>query len=177
VTLLDSIKGPLADFVRALFPRYTYLGLYPAKVVAQNSDFTLELVPDESTLPGGVSNVPIENGLGPGVQVKVSAGARVLLGFRRGNPDEPFAALWESGTMTELVVTAATKVTVNAPQVLLGDGHAAPLRYGDAITLAPTGLTPLNAAGVPVTGVALVAPGTPVDVAASANPISTKVKA
>lgn len=40
--------------------------------------------------------------------VKVVAGARVLLGFEAGDPARPVATLWESGSITELVVNGAT---------------------------------------------------------------------
>jgi hypothetical protein len=132
-----DFRAALADFVRGLFPRYAYLGLFPARVVAQNADLTLELVPDDSSLPRGLSNVKVQHGLGPGVQVKVAPGARVLLGFRGGKPDEPFACLWESGALQELVVSAAVRVTVDAPLVLLADGAQGVARIGDTVVAGP----------------------------------------
>ena len=40
--------------------------------------------------------------------VRVTTGARVLLGFEAGDPARPVATLWESGSVTELVVNGAT---------------------------------------------------------------------
>lgn len=141
----EDVKEPLGGSIRVLFPRYLYQGLRPARVVSQNADFTLELRPDENLLPG-LSQVPIKHGV-PGLQVKVAAGARVLLGFQgNGDPSAPYAALWESGTLTELVVTASSKVTVNAPEILLGDGVAQVARNGDPVAVG------LVAGATPVTG-------------------------
>ena len=97
----DRIKGAIVQFIEQVFPRLDYLALYPAKVNAQNSDLTLELRPDDARLPDH-SKVPIRHGV-PNMQVKVSAGARVLLGFEGGDPSKPVATLWESASVTELV--------------------------------------------------------------------------
>lgn len=96
----DRIKAGLAAFVGSMLHRIDYFALYPAKVVAQNADGTLELQPDDTRLPSQ-SKVPIRLGI-PDAAVKVSAGARVLMGFAGGRPEEPIATIWESGTVTEL---------------------------------------------------------------------------
>lgn len=148
-----------------------YRAYYPAKVVAQAADFTLELIPDDTRLPS-LSKVPLRLGV-PGVQAKVAPGSRVLLFFEGGEPSSPAASLFQSSSLLELVVTASTKVTVNAPDVRLGDGHADVVRYGDVVSL---GSLLLSAApGAPVTGVATLALSVvPPQVD---NPVPTKVKA
>jgi hypothetical protein len=55
----------------------------------------------------------------PGVTVTVPAGGRVLLGYAGGNPDLPYACLWESGTVTS--------ITING-------GSARAAREGDHVT-------------------------------------------
>lgn len=85
--IIDALT---ADVRRQL----VYLSLYPAKVVSQNADFTLEVRPDAAVLPG-LSKVPLRHGL-PGVRVLVPAGARLLIGFDEGDPSRPYAALWEA---------------------------------------------------------------------------------
>lgn len=107
---LDRIKGALASFVRGLFPQIDYLARYPARVVGQNADGTLELVPDDARLPG-LSGVPIRIGI-PGVTVKVTAG-RVLLGFAGGDPSKPVAELWEGGAaVTEVKFSGGSEPLV-----------------------------------------------------------------
>lgn len=103
---MDRMKGGLEAFVRSLLHRLDYFALYPAKVVVQNADGTLELQPDDTRLPPH-SQVPIRLGI-PGASVKVAVGARVLLGFAAGRPDLPIATLWETGTVTELTISGAT---------------------------------------------------------------------
>ena len=87
-------------------PRLDHLALYPCTVVAQRSDKTLDLQPDDARVPpcGGV---PIRHGL-PGVTVTVPAGGRVLLGYAGGNPALPYATLWESGTVTAISINGST---------------------------------------------------------------------
>lgn len=101
---LDRLKAGLAGFVRSLFARIDYYALYPAKVIAQNGDGTLELQTDDQRF-AGMSGVPIRYGV-PGITVTVSPGARVLLGFAGGDPSKPIAELWESASVTELDITA-----------------------------------------------------------------------
>jgi hypothetical protein len=104
--MLDRLKANLIELVRVAFPGIDYQALYPARVVAQNVDGTLELQPDSARLPG-LSHIPIRLGI-PGASVKVSAGARVLVGFAGGSPAAPIATLWEAGGLVELAITATT---------------------------------------------------------------------
>lgn len=117
MTAYDRLKASLDAVVNALTARVDYLALYPAKVVQDNGDNTLELKPDDARLPGP-SRVPMRLGI-PGVTVKVNAGTRVLLGFEGGNPGKPVATLWEKDSLREIIITADTKVTVASPAVNL----------------------------------------------------------
>ena len=120
----DRLTGALRGVVRAMLPRVDYLALYPAKVVSQNSDGTLELQPDDQRFPG-LSQVPIRYGI-PGVKVTVAAGARVLLGFAGGDPQQPVAELWESATVTKLQISASA-IEIGS------DGTLQTAALGDAI--------------------------------------------
>jgi hypothetical protein len=107
---VDRLKAALAAFVRSVTSRLDYLALYSCKVLSQNGDGTLELQPDDARLPG-LSKVPIRIGV-PGVDVKVTPGAKVLLGFAGGDPRQPIAALFDKDSLKEITVTSATKVTI-----------------------------------------------------------------
>lgn len=100
--LLESLER----IIRRVTARVDYLALYPSIVTAQDADGRLHLVPEDARL-APMQGVPIRIGI-PGVTVKVVAGARVLLGFEAGDPARPVATLWESGSITELVVNGAT---------------------------------------------------------------------
>lgn len=129
VGVTDRIKAGLDAFVRSIFgPKIDALALYPSTVVSQNADGTLELHPDDPRWPG-LSSVPVRLGI-PGAKVKVAAGARVLVGFAGGDAQRPIAELWESGSVTELDLTA-TNIILNA-------GTAAVGRVGDAVAAAAT---------------------------------------
>jgi len=87
-----------------------YFALYPARVVAQNVDGTLEVRLDSPAMPG-MSRLPIRHGL-PGVTaIEVQTGARVLVGFEGAQPSKPFACLWEgAGNMTRIRLTGVLEV-------------------------------------------------------------------
>src|SRR3954471_23370727 len=91
---LDRIKAGLVRVVASVLSPTDFHALYPSRVVAQNLDGSLELRPDSSRM-ADTSKVPIRLGL-PGCSVQVAAGSRVLLGFENGNPQRPFASLWET---------------------------------------------------------------------------------
>jgi hypothetical protein len=130
----DRAREGLDAYLASKLAPLDYFGNYAARVDAQNGDLTLELRPDTDRLPG-LSKVPIRHGL-PGVEVKVKTGARVMIGFDGGDPQRPYAMLFEtSAHLLELVITAETKVTVKAPLIYLaGDGDARPVaRQGDVV--------------------------------------------
>jgi len=124
----DRVKGPLASFVRSLFPRLVYLGKWPSVVVQQSADGLLELRPDDESMPPLVG-VPIRLGI-PGASVKVASGSRVLLGFEQGDPRKPVAELWDASTATELRLNGAT--------IILNGGSASVARVGDSVSATPS---------------------------------------
>jgi hypothetical protein len=89
-----------------------YHRAYPAKVVAQNADGTLELIPDSDLMPG-LSGVPIRT-FAPEVSVTVAPGSRCQVVFEEGDPQRPTAAGFESPA------GALLKVAITAPDVRLG---------------------------------------------------------
>lgn len=88
-----------ARLVDALTARIDYQALYPAAVVKQNADGTLDLQPESDKL-GALASVPIRLGI-PGASVKVSGG-RVLIQFENGEADRPVATLWDTSALVEL---------------------------------------------------------------------------
>jgi hypothetical protein len=103
----DRIRVALDAIVRQRTAWTVYLGQFPAAILAQNSDGTLELKPEDTRLPG-LSRVPIRYGI-PGVVAKVAAGGRVLVGFENGDPSRPVAELWDSASLVELSFAGGTK--------------------------------------------------------------------
>jgi len=97
--------------------------LWPARVVSQHADGTLELYPDDERLRGmgGLDKIKLRHGL-PGVAVELVAGARVRVGFDAGDPKRPYAALFDedSTRLDDLVVTAQTKAQILGPTVVVG---------------------------------------------------------
>jgi len=133
--LNDRFKKALEAIVVRIASRYDFAAMYPCTVVSQNSDLTLELKPDSSLVPGQ-SNVTIR-GL-PGVTVKVAPGARVLLAFDNCDPSSPFASIFDTNSLTEIIITASTKVTVNSPLTVMGDEQIPVARLGSTVVIPVT---------------------------------------
>ena len=142
--LLDA----LSRLVAALTRRTDYHAFYPARVVAQRGDGTLDLVPDDSARVAPCTGVPIRTGL-PGVTLTVPTGARVLLGFEAGDPARPVATLWDASTVTTVKVNgAATKAARDGEAV---NRSAALDAWFNAVQLA-TGVAPPTGAIGAVSG-------------------------
>lgn len=98
--------------------RIDYLALYPAEVYSQDSDGTLQVFPDSDAIPK-MSGVPLKLPA-PGTDVRVTKGARVLVGFEGGDPDKPFAFGWGSEGFSS---------------VSFGGGELPVSRVGDQVTV------------------------------------------
>lgn len=125
MTLADALETIIARVMR----RVDYHALYPARVLTQHADGSLDLVPDSTRVPS-CQRVPMRTLRG--LSVEVAAGARVLLGYEAGDPSAPVALLWEPGD--------ATVVRING-----GDSRVA--RDGEAVVYSGTFATWLTAVG------------------------------
>ena len=142
----DRLLLALAAIVRHLFASSAYLASYGATVLGQNADGTLELRLDTAKVkvPGGVRILGL-----PGVSVKVAKGARCLVSFVDGDPQEPHAELFDPTSLVEITITATTRITANAPLVELAGGGMPLARQGDVVQVVLP-FTPQPAAGPPV---------------------------
>lgn len=105
-----------------------YHKLWPARVVKQNTDKSLQLYPDDARLrgQGGLDKVPIRHGL-PGVSVDVVTGARVRVGFEGGDPKRPYAALWDTDLtkLDDVTITVQNDATLNTQNLTANVGTKA----------------------------------------------------
>lgn len=116
----DRLAGALEKLVAWFTRERPFLKLYPASVVVQNADGTLDLLPeDEAIRGGGLQGIPIRHGL-PGVTVQVGAGQRVRVGFDGADRRAPYAALWDTAGTAKvgslLVVQNAQSMALLPPQ-------------------------------------------------------------
>ena len=141
-----SLRDSVRSIVQAIIgPRLDLLALYPARVVSQGADGRLDLVPEDERI-APCSGVPLRYGA-PGLTATVPVGGRVLLGYEHGDPGRPYAALWESGTVTALSVNGGSAKAAR-------EGHAT---HGGSIALTTSALLGptafvvqyVSAAGVP----------------------------
>jgi len=94
-----------------------YRYLYRAQVISQSAGVLdqVDVRPDDPAVPE-MAGVPLRHGV-PGVQVQIVPGCFVVVGWANGEPDAPFAALWEPGA-------GVTRLIVNGASIQLGDSSA-----------------------------------------------------
>lgn len=119
IVLFEHVTGGgrVAEDIGALIGQYVdtkidYSRMYPARVLRQTSDGTLEILPDDEKLRGtGLTHVPIRHGI-PGLRVTVPPGGKVLLFFENGDPKAPAAALWPDTSSVQEIRIVAPKLIV-----------------------------------------------------------------
>jgi hypothetical protein len=117
---LDRTKAGAAAFISAQFPRRLYLAEYSGRVVAQGGPNSFDFQPDDTRIPG-VSGIPLRLPA-PGITITVNPAEqpRALLAFADGDPAKPELRLWESPGLAQLVIQAATLISLEAAQLKLG---------------------------------------------------------
>ena len=143
----DRVKSGLRKVIEHFLRPTDYHALYPGKVAAQNADGNLDIVPDDSRLPG-LQDVPLRYGI-PCVTAKIREGSRVLVGFENGNPKAPVATVWDTASIEHIII-APDKVYLG------GNGNAQPVaRLGDAVECLMPPIVPVSGtlSGAPFTGV------------------------
>lgn len=135
---LTTLRSSLDKFLGRIRQNIDYSRLYPCRVVGQNPDGTLQLRPDSPKMRGkGLDRVPLKHGL-PGIEVTVSQGAKVRLGFDNGNPGEPYAALWDTNAeFVKIKVAGGTQPVARMGDLTVSGGP------GTMVTMLPAfGVSP-----------------------------------
>ena len=103
----------------------TFSQWYPARVVSQDRDGSVQIIADDPRIRGnGITHVPLRHGV-PGVTVRVTPNEKVILFFEDGDPQKPACALWPDGSSVREVRNSATERLVFAsPEVLVGGDDA-----------------------------------------------------
>ena len=133
----DDLLGSISALIRHEMAYVDYFAQYPARVVSQNTNGTLELQINDVRFPG-LSAVPIRYGI-PGVSVKVAPGSQVAVEFAGGRASAPIATIWATNSVTELRVTATTIILNNGTQPVARVGDMAgpyPISSGNLTVLA-----------------------------------------
>lgn len=103
---LDEDRG-VAESIRAMakhaLAKIDYFTTYDCTVKSQSADLsTVDLnPPSDLTEISGLQRVPLLHGL-PGCKVQVPNGQTVSLGWYRGDPRNPYAAMWKPGDVTRI---------------------------------------------------------------------------
>jgi hypothetical protein len=123
---ITSLDSAAKEFLASVRREMDHALPYPCKVVAQNADGTLQLMPEDPRMPShGLDGIRICPGL-PGWTIKVSVGARVRVCFDNGDRSQPYATAWDlDDKVTSLSYLGGTRpfARVGDPvQVFLGVG-------------------------------------------------------
>lgn len=121
IASVDSLEGSARTFLSAIRSGMAPFASYRCKVVAQNSDGTLQLKPEDEIIAGrGLDKVPIREG-SPGWETKVASGAIVSVAFDGGNWDKPYACLWGEGQSGNVTSMEFKPGGVSSPVCRIGD--------------------------------------------------------
>lgn len=129
----DRVKQALRELIRQLVGnQIDYAKMWPASVVSQAGDGTLEVVPDDERIRGlGLKRLPIRHGL-PGTKVKVPKNARVRVGFDAADPKRPYAAVWDEGAVTEIQLANGTQAVTRQGDMVLSGGPTTAVIFAGA---------------------------------------------
>jgi len=103
-----GINAAIISMVKQATSHIDYFAMYDATVNSQSGDYTtVDVTPSDSRL-GGMNSVPLRHGL-PGCTVQVPSGLTLRVGWDNGDPQKPFAALWNGGeSVTRLQLAGNT---------------------------------------------------------------------
>ena len=91
---MDRLRKAWQRAVKSALSGVDYFALYRARVVKQSGQ-TVDLKPDDARIPDQ-TGVRLRHGV-PGMEVTIAPGSYLLLGWDNGDPELPFAALWDGG--------------------------------------------------------------------------------
>ena len=110
VEIDDQLHAGLAVFVKQTMRYVDFYAEYPARVVLQRNDGTLDVIPDSRRLPP-ITSVPVRVPV-PGTKIKVNPEDRVTVLFEGGDPTKYSAQLYPSGNGGRLLARKGGKVNV-----------------------------------------------------------------
>lgn len=103
----ERLKAAFARLVERFTRRLDYLALYPATVLIDHGDMTVDVRPDRPQVAGELPElvaIPLRVNFPGLVSVKVKAGARVLVGFEHGDPSRPFAQPYSAADLELFII-------------------------------------------------------------------------
>lgn len=131
---LVSLNSMLNRFLGHLRRQIDYSRSYAARVVNQNADGTLQVLPDDAKFKGaGLDRAPMRFGI-PGVTVMILPGARCWVAFEGGDPALPYVHSFEQGSAAlslQLEATLQLKLKSAAVRVGANPDAAVPLLPGN----------------------------------------------
>ncbi|HXJ47544.1 MAG TPA: hypothetical protein VNF91_00115 [Candidatus Acidoferrum sp.] len=158
ITDIDRVRKSLFRLAARAASRtdvVDYSRRYPAQIISQSGN-TVDVQPDEvngKALLDSMGSVPLWLGV-PGASVEGIAGGRCLIGWKGGDPSQPYAMLFDGSETPETVTLSV------AAQLLLGGSAAPPAIVGAPYRAAEDALfAAIGAAATAALAVPAVDPG------------------
>jgi hypothetical protein len=93
-----TVRSAFDKLLKPVRSEIDYSRKYPATVITQNADGTLQVMPDDAKIKAnGLDRCEVFVGL-PGTTLKVPHGARCLVAFSAGDPSRSHVEGWSQGT-------------------------------------------------------------------------------
>jgi hypothetical protein len=139
-TAAPRLDRDFAAVGRGAMTPFDFLALYAGTVKGQKGQ-TFQVQPDDERLPI-MSDLPVRNGI-PGMEVTVSPGAQILIGWRNGDPREPYCALWggAGGDATTKIILKVDELLVTSGKIQLGADLLQPATEGVVLGQCPDPFT------------------------------------
>jgi hypothetical protein len=167
----------LARFIRWVCRETTYHCHYPSTVEFVHADGSMDVTPDDEAIRGlGLPALRAQAGL-PGTVARGAQGARCLVGFRAGDPEQPYISAWATNaTLGQISIDGgaagvagfADPIEVLLPEVMTVEGLLQGFTQPPGLPPPPPVPTPPG--GLPFSGTALVLPGTVTALTQGGNP-------
>lgn len=126
----DRLKAAFTSMVSKVTRRIDYLGMYPATVLKDYGDNTIDVEPDDARI-AKMSKIPIALFL-PGVKIVVAAQTRVLIGWDGGSPSKPRAYLWTGDSLKEIRIYSSVIAVIECDDIRMGtESGAKALAFAD----------------------------------------------
>jgi hypothetical protein len=141
---MDPDLGDQQELIRGTMRGVLHLALWPAVVVAQDTDGTVQCVvqpdvPEALRVFPSLVGVPIRS-FAPGVGLTVAAGTRCLVTFEAGDPTRPMVAGWQTDAGNFETVKLGANATKGAARVddAVGSGSFEFTATGNQLTITYT---------------------------------------
>jgi hypothetical protein len=168
----DRFKAAFTSFVKQLLSPYDYAGVHGYTVVSQNTDFTLELSPDDPDEDPPLSNVPIQYD-NPAFTATIKPNAKCNVMYTNKDPSRYFCFGFTPGSIQLLQIgdVSLTSKVVRDGDLIASGGVGQLIQFAQFPSMLPAVLCTPTTPPVPINPPYLVSFGSTPVTAVTADPL------